>query len=144
MIIAFPPCTHLAVSWAAWFEQKRKDGRQQQGVEFFMQFVNANCEKIAIENPVGIMSNLYRKPDQIIPPYQFGDEFSKRTCLWLKNLTKLIPTNVVGKGEFVIHGGKKIAKWYSNRSRSRDKTFLGIAKAMASQWGVLVKLKSTK
>ncbi len=78
MIIAFPPCTHLAVSGAAWFEQKRKDGRQQQGIDFFMQFVNADCSRIAIENPVGIMSTYYRKPDQIIQPYEYGDKAQKR------------------------------------------------------------------
>jgi hypothetical protein len=84
MIIAFPPCTHLAVSGTAWFEAKRKDGRQQQGIDFFMKFTNTKCDKVAIENPVGIMSNHYRKPDQIIQPFMFGDEASKKTCLWLK------------------------------------------------------------
>lgn len=81
MIIAFPPCTHLATSGAAWFEKKRKDGRQQQGIDFFMLFANANCPRIAIENPVGIMSTVWRKPDQIIQPWQFGEPFSKKTCL---------------------------------------------------------------
>lgn len=100
LIIAFPPCTHLAISGARYFEQKRKDGRQQEGIDFFMKFVNAKCDKIAIENPIGIMSNLYRKPDQIIQPYEFGDPFQKSTCLWLKNLPRLIPTNIVNKGEF--------------------------------------------
>lgn len=85
MMIAFPPCTHLAVSGAAWFAQKRKDGRQQEGIDFFMRMVNANIPKIVIENPVGIMSRLYRKPDQIIQPYHFGHTDSKKTCLWLKN-----------------------------------------------------------
>lgn len=141
MIIAFPPCTHLAVSGAKWFEQKRKDGRQQDGIDFFMQFVNARCEKIAIENPVGIMSKIYRKPDQIIQPYQFGESFSKKTCLWLKGLPKLIPTKIVDKGEYITYAsGKKIQKWYANsppkeRAKLRSKTFLGIAKAMAEQWG---------
>lgn len=86
MIIAFPPCTHLAVSGARYFKEKQKDGRQQQAINFFMKFVNANCDKIAIENPVGIMSTHYRKPDQIIQPYQFGHGETKKTCLWLKGL----------------------------------------------------------
>lgn len=100
MILAFPPCTHLAVSGAAWFEQKRKDGRQQEGIDFFMMFANANCERIAIENPIGIMSKVWRKPDQIIQPWQFGDEAQKATCIWVKGLPKLDPTNIVGRGEF--------------------------------------------
>ena len=89
IMIAFPPCTHLAVSGAAHFEKKRKDGRQQEGIDFFMKIVNAPIERIAIENPVGIMSKIYRKPDQVIQPYYFGDEAQKTTCLWLKNLPPL-------------------------------------------------------
>ena len=81
MIIAFPPCTHIAVSGAAWFAEKRKDGRQQQGIDFFMLFANAKCCRVAIENPVGVMSTQWRKPDQIIQPYEYGDEFKKKTCL---------------------------------------------------------------
>ena len=91
--------------------------------------------KIAIENPVGVISTRIRKPDQIIHPYQFGDEYTKQTCLWLKNLPLLTPSNVVDKGEMLIHGGKNNPKWYSNRTRRRDRTFPGIAKAMADQWG---------
>lgn len=148
MIIAFPPCTHLAVSGTAWFEAKRKDGRQQQGIDFFMKFTNTKCDKVAIENPVGIMSNHYRKPDQIIQPFMFGDEASKKTCLWLKGLPELVPTNIVGKGEKVTYpSGKSMSKWYAEafnlppaqRSNFRSKTFDGIAKAMADQWGSLVK-----
>lgn len=148
MIIAFPPCTHLAVSGAAWFEAKRKDGRQQQGIDFFMHFANAKCDKIAIENPIGIMSNHYRKPNQIIQPFMFGDPFSKKTCLWLKGLPELTPTNIVGTGEKVTYAsGKSMPKWYADayslppaqRSKVRSKTFDGIAKAMATQWGSLVK-----
>ena len=143
MIIAFPPCTDLAVSGAAWFEQKRKDGRQQASIDFFMLFANANCERIAIENPVGIMSSQWRKPDQIIQPYWFGNEAQKTTCLWLKGLPKLEPTNMVGKGEFITHkSGKTRPKWFadafklpaSERRKVRSKTFDGIAKAMAEQW----------
>jgi hypothetical protein len=144
MIIAFPPCTHLAVSGAAWFEQKRKDGRQQGGIDFFMRFATAKCDKIAIENPVGVMSSVWRKPDQIIQPYQFGDSFSKKTCLWLKNLPLLAPTNIVSSGEVIKYkSGKTMPKWYADafklspfeRAKLRSKTFPGIAKAMAEQWG---------
>lgn len=147
MIIAFPPCTHLAVSGAAWFEQKRKDGRQAQGINFFMEFVNCNCDKIAIENPVGIMSSIYRKPDQIIQPYEYGDSFAKKTCLWLKNLPLLVPTNIVDAGEYITYAsGKRMQKWYADlyklnpveRARMRSKTFPGIAMAMANQWGRLI------
>ena len=95
MIIAFPPCTHLAVSGAAWFEQKRKDGRQQEGIDFFMLFANAVCDKVAIENPIGIMSSKWRKPDQIIQPWMFGHLEQKATCLWLKGLPKLVEINNV-------------------------------------------------
>jgi hypothetical protein len=150
MIIAFPPCTHLAVSGAAWFEQKRKDGRQQQGIDFFMLFANCDCPKVAIENPVGIMSKLWRKPEQIIQPWHFGDEAQKKICLWLKGLPLLQPTKIVDKGKFIENKRKdgtveKRAAWFKQgeawtltpkeRSRIRSKTFPGIAKAMAEQWG---------
>jgi hypothetical protein len=146
LMIAFPPCTHLAVSGAKHFEQKIKDGRQQQGIDFFMKIVNAPINKIAIENPIGIMSKIYRKPDQIIQPYYFGDEAQKTTCLWLKNLPKLYHNEKanlfdseithVDKGEFItFSSGKKMPKWYSNADGGlRSKTFKGIAKAMATQW----------
>lgn len=146
MIIAFPPCTHLAVSGAAWFEEKRKDGRQQEGVDFFMLFAEHSCLKIAIENPVGIMSTVYRKPDQIIQPYEFGEPFSKKTCLWLKGLSLLKPTKLVEQGERItFKSGKSMPKWYSDafrlppkeRSIARSRTFQGIADAMAEQWGSL-------
>jgi hypothetical protein len=159
LMIAFPPCTHLAVSGARHFKQKILDGRQQQGIDFFMKMVNAPIPKIAIENPIGIMSSLYQKPTQIIHPYHFGDPYSKSTCLWLKNLPPLnynrkydnvsnklqkelvfenYPTEV-DKGEFVtFSSGKRMAKWYNEASGNghlRSKTFAGIAKAMADQWG---------
>ena len=148
MIIAFPPCTHLAVSGAAWFEQKRKDGRQQQGIDFFMLFANAKCSRVVIENPVGVMSSIWRKPDQIIQPFEYGEPFSKKTCLWLKGLPLLVTTNIVDKGEQVKYAsGKSMPKWYADafklppkeRATLRSKTFPGIAKAMATQWGLLVK-----
>jgi site-specific DNA-cytosine methylase len=139
MIIAFPPCTHLAVSGARHFEQKRRDGRQQNGIDFFMKFANAKCDKICIENPVGIMSSVWRKPDQIIQPWQFGDPFSKTTCLWLKGLPRLNHTEIVDKGEFVtFKSGRRMSKWFADSfgdGKKRSKTFRGIAKAMAEQWG---------
>lgn len=144
LVIAFPPCTHLAVSGAAWFEKKRADGRQKQGSDFFMLFTNLKCERVAIENPVGIMSSVWRKPDQIIQPYEYGHSVSKKTCLWLKNLPKLVPTNVVDRGEIITYtSGKTMHKWYADayklppkeRAAVRSKTFLGVAKAMAEQWG---------
>ena len=167
-MIAFPPCTHLAVSGAAWFEQKRKDGRQQQAINFFMAIANANIEHIAIENPVGIMSKIYKPPSQIIQPYYFGDKAQKTTCLWLKNLPKLYHNpapnlfdSVVthtDKGEFFewIDGKtgkiKKQPLWYKDafnlrpneRSKVRSKTFPGIAQAMATQWGNYLLEKYTK
>ena len=144
MIIAFPPCTHLASSGAAWFEAKRADGRQQAAINFFMLFVNHPCKRIAIENPVGIMSTQFRKPDQIIQPWQFGDPYSKRTCLWLKGLPELRHTDIVDPGEMITYkSGRTMPKWYaeawklspSERSKTRSKTFPGIAQAMARQWG---------
>jgi hypothetical protein len=143
MLIAFPPCTNLAVSGAAWFARKQADGSQQASIDFFMKFANAACPKIAIENPVGIMSTKWRKPDQIIQPYMFGDPFSKKTCLWLKGLPELVPTKVVEEGERVTFAsGKSMPKWYSDafrlppaeRAKLRSKTFPGIALAMADQW----------
>lgn len=130
MLLAFPPCTHLASSGARWFEQKRKDGRQQQGIDFFMRLVKAPIAKIAIENPIGIMSTQYRKPDQIIQPWQFGHGETKATCLWLKGLPNLIPTNIVDGREQRIW---KMAPG-KDRAKERSKTFAGIAKAMAQQW----------
>jgi hypothetical protein len=149
MMVCFPPCTHLAVSGARHFKQKILDGRQQQGIDLFMSFINAPIYKIAIENPIGIMSTKYKKPNQIIQPYQFGDKAQKSTCLWLKNLPNLVPTNIVDKGEFFEFTSKKGIKkkmpmWYykalqkaktpAERSTLRSKTFQGIANAMATQW----------
>lgn len=130
MIIAFPPCTDLASSGARWFEEKRRDGRQQAAIEFFMRFVNADCEKIAIENPVGIMSTQYRKPDQIVQPWWFGHGETKATCLWLKNLPLLQATDVVA--------GREQRIWRmapsEDRAKLRSKTYPGLAQAMATQW----------
>jgi len=139
MIIAFPPCTHLAVSGAAWFEAKRKDGRQQQGIDFFMLFANAKSEKVCIENPIGIMSNQWRKPNQIVQPWMFGHPESKATCFWLKGLPKLEQTDNV-KAEFDLLPKNKQQRIHylppsKDRGHLRSKTFEGIAKAMADQWG---------
>lgn len=130
MILAFPPCTHLAASGARWFATKRADGRQQNAIDFFMRFANSDCPRIAIENPVGIMSTVWRKPDQIIQPWQFGHGETKRTCLWLKGLPPLVPTNIVD--------GREQRIWKmppsEDRAKNRAKTFPGIARAMAEQW----------
>lgn len=158
MIIAFPPCTHLAVSGARHFEKKRADGRQRDAIEFFAKILKADCGKIAIENPVGIISGEYIskwfpdlankygfpvKPTQIIQPYEFGEPYRKATCLWLKNLPMLIPTNIVEPElkRYVYKSGK-IATYSTDmintgkeRAKNRSKTYLGIAKAMATQWG---------
>lgn len=131
LIIAHPPCTDLAVSGARWFKEKQSDGRQQKSIDFFLEFVRAEscCDHIAIENPISIMSTYYRKPDQIIQPWQFGHGEVKATCLWLYNLPLLRPTNIV-KGR-----DPKVWKMGSGHSKERSKTYIGIAEAMASQWG---------
>lgn len=142
MMIAFPPCTHLAVSGARWFTEGKKDIQLQiDALEFVRKLMNAPVPKIAIENPVSVISTRIRKPDQVINPYQFGDPVPKKTCLWLKNLPKLIPINIV-EPEFMIgKDGKKyslihyLTPWDKDRKRIRSLTFQGIANAMAEQWG---------
>ena len=133
MIIAFPPCTHLSISGARWFEEKRKDGRQDYAIAFFMMIANRSCEKICIENPISIMSTVWRKPDQIIQPWQFGHGETKATCLWLKGLPKLTPTNIVEGREQRVHRMSPSP----DRAKNRSITYLGIAQAMAGQWGRL-------
>lgn len=151
LIIAHPPCTFLTVTGNRWFNVKRYGDKaiqrqkdREEAVAFFMQFVNAKCKKIAIENPIGYMSTAYKKPTQIIHPYMFGDPARKATCLWLKGLPKLIPTNIVEP--IIIHyqNGKGTDNpWHmetmklppNERSKARSKTFPGIAAAMAAQWG---------
>lgn len=130
LMIAFPPCTHLAVSGARWFKEKISDGRQQQAINFFMWLINVNVPRIAVENPIGIMSSTYRPADQIIQPWMFGHGETKATCLWLKNLPKLEPTDIVSGREARIH---KMAP-SPNRARERSRTYQGIADAMADQW----------
>jgi len=162
MMIAHPPCTFLAVSGARWyyhpddkdmpFKNRRPHPRfpnraidRDEALEFFIKLCEAPIEKIAVENPVGIVNTKYKKPTQTVHPWMFGDEASKATCLWLKNLPKLEPTKVVGKGERVIlSSGKSLPKWYSDaltkaktpaeRRTLRSKTFEGMARAMAIQW----------
>lgn len=162
LMVAHPPCTYLAVSGAKWYyhpedkhlpiEQRRphpsfpnRAHDREEGAAFFMALANANIEHIAIENPVGIMNTRFRKPDQVVQPYFFGDAASKSTCLWLKNLPLLLPTKIVDKGEYIeFKSGKRIPKWYSDgltktksaeeRRTWRSKTFPGFAKAIAEQW----------
>jgi hypothetical protein len=149
LIIAHPPCTYLTVTGNKWmkpefkekFPTRQKD--RENAINFFMQIVNAKCNKIAIENPVGIMSTVYRKPDQYIHPYYFGDPHSKKTGLWLKNLPKLISTNIVEPIMYTYKDGRKDPIWHieslkmppAERQKYRSKTFEGIALAMAEQWG---------
>jgi hypothetical protein len=144
MMIAHPPCTDLAVSGARHFKEKIADGRQQRALDFVQNLMDAPIERICIENPVSVISSKIRKPDQIIQPWQFGHEAQKTTCLWTKNLPNLIPTKIVGKGEFVtFKSGKRMPKWYAElpstgkplNAKARSKTFQGIADAMAQQWG---------
>lgn len=163
LMVAHPPCTYLCVSGAAWYyhpedkglpiEQRRPHPKypnrakdREEAVNFFMELYNSGVKRIAIENPVGIMSTRFRKADQIIEPWMFGDEASKKTCLWLKNLPKLTPTKIVGKGE-VVEGknGFRMQKWCCDAyglpkeeiQKIRSKTFPGIAEAIAEQWGNL-------
>ena len=142
LMIAHPPCTHLAVSGARWFKKKQKE--QVEALDFVKKLLEAPINKIALENPISIISSKIRKPNQIIQPYQFGHEAQKTTCLWLKNLPNLKPTKIVCKGEFTtFKSGKRTPKWYADafklpkheRMKVRSKTFLGIAQAMAEQWG---------
>lgn len=129
MMVAFPPCTHLCVSGARWF--KNKTVEQQAAISFFMDLVKAPIPKIAIENPIGIMSTRYRKPDQIIQPWQFGHGETKATCLWLKGLPRLESTNIVsGREPRVHHASPGPDRW-----KERSRTYQGIADAIASQWG---------
>lgn len=151
LVIAHPPCTFLTVTGNRWFNVKRYGDKaikrqkdREEAVAFFMKFANAKCGKIAIENPIGYMSTAYKKPTQIIHPYMFGDPARKATCLWLKGLPKLTPTDIVEP--VIIHyqnGNGTDNPWHmetmnlppKERAKARSKTFPGIAKAMAEQWG---------
>lgn len=166
LMIAHPPCTYLSVSGAKWYyhpddnllpiEDRRPHPKfpdraelREEAVDFFLKLANASIKRIAVENPVSIISTRWRKPNQIVQPYMFGDEATKTTCLWLKNLPPLLPTEIVGRGERIkFKSGKSQPKWYSDalskarsaeeRRRLRSKTFPGIARAMAEQWGSIV------
>jgi hypothetical protein len=131
LMVAHPPCTHLAVSGARHFEEKRADGRQQEAIDFFMALANAPIPRIAIENPVCIMSSVWREPDQIIQPWQFGTGETKATCLWLKGLPPLIPTKIVSGRHPRVH----LMPPSADRWKERSRTYEGIAEAFAEQWG---------
>lgn len=154
LIIAHPPCTYLTVTGNRWFNvekygdkalQRIKD--REDAISFFMRFADADCDCIAIENPVGIMSTTWRKPDQIIQPYEFGDAFEKKTCLWLRGLPLLTPVNPVEPPPRTkFKSGKTMPSWYAEafklppaeRAKLRSKTFPGIAEAIADQWGKFI------
>lgn len=131
LMIAHPSCQHLAVSGARWFKEKRADGRQQQAIDFFMELINAPIERICVENPISIMSTMYRKPDQIIHPHEHGHGEVKATCIWLKNLPPITPTNIVDGRVPRIH----LMPPGPNRGHLRSITYSGIGKAFAAQWG---------
>ena len=141
LMIAHPPCTDLAVSGAAWFKDKKLDGRQAASIAFFMRLAKADIPRIAVENPVCIMSSIYRKPDQIVQPYMFGHMETKATCLWLKGLPKLTPTNDVKEQTMALPEKERMRLHYlppsEDRWKIRSQTFQGIADAMAAQWGAL-------
>jgi hypothetical protein len=139
MMIAHPPCTDLAVSGAAWFAKKRMAGQQQASASFFMMLAKADIPQIVIENPVCVMSSLWRKPDQTIQPWMFGHMEQKATCLWLKNTPPLAPTNVVKEQMMLLPKNQRERLHYlppsADRWKLRSETYLGIAQAMANQWG---------
>lgn len=130
LMIAHPPCTHLSVSGARHFEAKREDGRQQEAIDFFLELAHVPIPRIAIENPICIMSSIWREPDQIIQPWMFGHGETKATCLWLKGLQPLMPTDMVPGREPRVH----MMPPGPNRWKERSRTYEGIANAMAAQW----------
>lgn len=155
MLIAHPPCTYLTVTGNRWFNVERygekavqRQEDREEAIKFFMAFANADCDKIAVENPIGVMSTRFRKPDCIIQPYEHGEHARKSTCLWLKNLPPLTPTNIVDPGEikqggysvgasanYAVDEHEKILSWNDPRTaKARSKTFPGVARAMAEQW----------
>ena len=152
LLIAHPPCTYLTVTGNRWFNVEKYGEKalerirlREEAKDFFMQFVNADCDHIAVENPIGVMSTTYRKPDQYVQPWWFGDPFEKRTGLWLKNLPLLKKSNeVTPEARITYKSGKSMPAWYSSiskseRSKIRSKTFPGFAEAMAEQWGEYIK-----
>lgn len=139
LMVAHPPCQHLSVSGARHFKEKQADGRQQAALEFVQRLMDAPINRIAIENPISIISSRIRKPDQIIHPWQFGHGETKATCLWLKNLPKLVPTDIVEGREARVH---KMAP-SPNRWKDRSRTYEGVGAAMAAQWGLTDKAEPT-
>lgn len=149
LLIAHPPYTYLTVSGNRWFNVERygekaikRKEQQKDGIDFFMKFINADCDRIAVENPIGIMSTVFRKPDQIIQPFEYGEPARKATCLWLKGLPLLKPTNIVEPELIKLKNGKTFSPWCYNslslpskeRQKVRSRTFHGIAEAIADQW----------
>ena len=143
LMIAHPPCTHLAVSGARWFTEGKKPwSLQEKALDFVRKLLDAPIDKIALENPVSVISTKIRKPNQIIQPFEYGHDVTKRTCLWLKNLPNLKPTKIV-KPDIVLVNGKKMSRMHyesfklpsKERSKVRSKFYTGIAQAMADQWG---------
>lgn len=152
LMVAHPPCTYLTLTGNKWFKPEFADRfptrhqDREDAIEFFMALANAPIPKIAIENPIGVLSSRWRKPNQIIQPWQYGFPTTKATCLWLKGLPNLVPTNIVSKGEVVVSkSGNRMSRWYYEtsklplkggvRAKARSVTFQGIADAMAAQWG---------
>jgi len=150
LCIFHPPCTYLTTTGNKWMKPEFRDRfpdrleQREDAVEFFMKLSRVDCDKIAIENPAGIMSTRWRKPDQYIHPYYFGDPHSKKTGLWLKGLPKLVPTNMVEPDMYIYKNGGRDSTWHmeslklppEERARVRSKTFPGFANAMASQWSI--------
>jgi len=134
-VLAFPPCTHLAVSGARWWPAKRADGRQAAAVDFFLMLAECEAPRVAVENPIGLISTVWRKPDQIVQPWMFGHGETKATCLWLRNLPKLTPTNIVEGRSPRVH----MMPDSKGRARRRSRTYTGLAEAMAAQWGELLR-----
>jgi site-specific DNA-cytosine methylase len=146
LMIAHPPCTHLSSAGACYWKEKQADGRQKQAIDFFMALYNAPIEKVVVENPTGFMNTYFRKPDQIVHPWMFGDAENKRTCLWIRGLPNLVHTNVVkveARGSCIRKTGPKAGRKYNyyfhqgKDGHKRSKSFDGISNAMAEQWGKL-------
>lgn len=164
LMIAHPPCTYLSTAGIRWFNEERYGDKaierkklRQGAIEFIIKLSQANIPRIVIENPREFLSSMWKKPNQIIQPWMFGDSFNKPTCLWIKGLPNLTPTNIVNKGEMISHITKKgkiktDSKWYYqafkmnplDRQKFRSKTFKGIAKAMATQWSEYIKKEEAK
>lgn len=159
LVIAHPPCTYLTNTGNRWFNESKYGDKarerkklREEAAEFFMTFINCSAKHLAVENPIGYMSTYYRKPDQIIQPYEFGDPERKATCLWLRNLAPLKPTDQVEPNIVTLPNGKTMSAFHAEtwklppheRSKARSKTFPGIAKAMATQWSEYIGMEEWK